>query len=301
MGPHRKSEVRRLIRSAVLVLTACAVTGCVAHGRVMPEVKGRLALKVTNEQPSPLLLPFGFYQIPDTSVYVSGHQGAAGVGVLFGIIGGAVASAAAKATGARKTKDFEAQLRLDIPKITERALAEELGRRVGVGRFATADASGDGSLEIMPYLVVTFIGNDQVRPWVVLRTKLKDLGGRTKWAQQYIAGVGEVRQLGGEEGWASNDGAPLRAAVDRNLRLAIDVVLRDASGALPRATARSVKVEGNWVWAKEPKEAVTQVLDETEEILVVYYKPSAFAGQSIFAEGVNILDKKAVTVTAEPK
>ncbi|MBI2161198.1 MAG: hypothetical protein HYU25_12640 [Candidatus Rokubacteria bacterium] len=213
----------------------------------------------------------------------------------------ASSSAAAKATGASKTKDFEAQLRLDIPKIAEQVLAEELERHTDGGRFATADASSDASLEIMPYLVVTFIGNDQVRPWVVLGTRLKDSGGRPKWGRQYFAGVGEVRQLGGEQGWASNDGAPLRAAVDRNLRLAIDVILREASGALSHTTGRSVKVEGNWAWRKEPMELAAQVLHESEEILVVDPKISFFIEGSMFVEGVNILDKKAVTLTAEPK
>ncbi|MBI2161197.1 MAG: hypothetical protein HYU25_12635 [Candidatus Rokubacteria bacterium] len=70
----------------LLVVTAIAATGCAVHSKAMPEVKGRLALKVTNEQPSALLLPFGFYQIPDAPVYVSGHQGAAGIGAAFGLI-----------------------------------------------------------------------------------------------------------------------------------------------------------------------------------------------------------------------
>ncbi len=299
MGPHRKSQVRRVIRSVVVVLTAIAATGCAhALSQPMPDLKGRLALKVLNEQPSKMSeMPIGVHQIPDSSVYVSGHQGAAGVGVLFGIIGVAVAHAAAQSTGEKKTQDAQAQLSLDIPKAAEQVLAEELARRADAGRFAPAGGSGAGSLEIVPYLVVNFIGNDQVRPWVVLKTILKDARGEEKWKTKYVAGVGEIRPLGGEGGWASDDGAPLRKAVDRNLRLAIDVLLRDASGALPRGTGRMVKVNAQWVWVKQPLERTAEVLEETEETLVVV--PDV-ADVFVFA-GVNILDKKSVTVTAEPK
>lgn len=122
MGPHRTSQVRRVIRSVVVVLTAIAITGCAhALSQPMPDLKGRLALKVLNEQPSKMSeMPIGVHQIPDTSVYVSGHQGAAGVGVLFGIIGVAAAHAAAQSTGEKKTQDVQAQLRLDTPRLRSR-------------------------------------------------------------------------------------------------------------------------------------------------------------------------------------
>ena len=108
-------------------------------------------------------MPIGVHQIDDTAVYVSGHQGAAGVGVLFGPIGVAAAHAAAQSTGEKKTQDAQAQLRLDMSKLTEQILADELTRRAAEGRFAPGGATGDGRLEIVPYLVVNFIGEEQVR------------------------------------------------------------------------------------------------------------------------------------------
>jgi len=56
--------------------------------------------------------------------------------------------------------------------------------------------------EIVPYLVVNFIGDEQVRPWVVLKTLLKDAKGEELWKTKYVAGVGEVRPLVGERGGA---------------------------------------------------------------------------------------------------
>ncbi len=291
--------MKRVIWIAIVVLTAATATGCAhALSQPMPDLKGRLAITVLNEQPLTMSeMPLGVHRIADTSVYVSGHQGAAGVGVLFGIIGVAVAHAAAQSTGEKKTQDVQAQLRLNMPKVTEQVLAEELARRPDAGRFAPAGSSGDGSLELVPYLVVNFIGDDQVRPWVVLKTILKDARGEEKWKTKYVAGVGEVRPLGGESGWASDNGEPLRNAVDRNLRLAIDVLLRDALGTLPRSTGRVAKVKAQWVWVKQPLERTSAVLEETEDTLVVV--PDV-ADAFVFA-GVNILDKKSVTVTTETK
>jgi hypothetical protein len=56
----------------------------------MPELDGRLAIKVSREQLSSRR--FGTHEIPGTSVYVSGHQGRSEIGLLAG-------HAAAQSTG----------------------------------------------------------------------------------------------------------------------------------------------------------------------------------------------------------
>ena len=299
MSPRRAFRVSLVIGSVVVVLAAIAATGCAhALSQPMPEVKGRLTLKVSQERLSRMgEVPVTVYQIPDTSVYVSGHEGWASVGALFGPIGVAVAIATAQNTGERRVQDVQTQLRLDIPKLTEYVLAEMLERRGDAGRFGPGGGPGDGLVEIIPYLVVNFIGSDQVRLWVVLKTVLKDARGEGKWKTKYAAGVGEIRPLGGEGGWASEDGAPLRKAVDRNLRLAMDAFLKDASGALPRGTGRMVNVKAQWVWWKEPSERAAEILSETEETIVVIPQVT----DDVPFAGVSILDKKSVTVTAEPR
>lgn len=290
--------IRRLMARVVVLLVAVTATGCShALSRPIPEVKGPLAIRVSQERLGFGQMPVTAYQIPDTSVYVSGHEGAASVGALFGPIGVALAIATARSTGARKTEDHQAQLRLDVPKLTDEVLMEELRRRGEAGRFGAAGRPGGDGLEIIPSLVVNFVGNDHVRPWVVLRTALKDPGGKEKWKTNYAAGVGEIRPLGGESGWASDDGAPWRRAVDRNLRLAIDVLLRDASGTLPRGSGRMVNVKAQWVWVKEPSEETAEVLHETEEVLVVIPQVT----DNHFFAGISILDRKSVVVTTKVK
>ena len=291
--------IGRELRAMVIVLVGIAATGCAhALSQPMPELKGPLALKVLNEQPSKMNdMPLGVYQIPDTSVYASGHQGASNVGMLFGIIGVAAAHAAAQSTGEKKTQDATTHLKVDLRSITEQMLADELARRADSGRFAPVGSAGNGTIEIIPYLVVNFIGNDRARFWVALKTSLKDAGGEEKWKTKYHAGVGDARPLTGEGGWASDDGRPVRDVVDKNLRLAIDALLRDASGMLPRGTGRTVAIKTRWVWMKPFLERNAAVLEETEDTLVVV--PDVMDGL-VFA-GVNILDKKSITVTPADK
>lgn len=78
-------------------------------------------------------MPIGVHRIPETSVYVSGHQGAAGIGALFGPIGLAAAHAAAQSTGEKKPGD-PAALRIDIAAEADRVLKVELDRRLDVVR-----------------------------------------------------------------------------------------------------------------------------------------------------------------------
>lgn len=296
MNPQQKLPVRRLIIDILVGLTGIAAFGCShALSRAMPEVKGPLAVRVS---PEPALrfgeMPVFVYQVPDTSVYVAGHEGMAQIGALFGPIGVVTAIATARATGESKVRDHEAQLRLDLRTITEQILVEELSRRGQSDRFGPASGGGN-VLEIRPYLVVNFVGNEHVRLWVVLKTAFKDAQGDERWKTKYAAGVGETRTLGGASGWASDDGAPLRKAVDRNLRLAMDALLTDASGALARGSGRLITVNAQWVWAKGRSQRVVEVLKETADTLVVIPQVT----DDMFFAGVSILDKKSIAVAPE--
>lgn len=284
-------------RAVILFALVVAVlsTGC-SHAltQPMPEWKGALGLKVSPETASGWTdMPIGVHRIPETSVYVSGHQGAAGIGMLFGPIGLAAAHAAAQSTGEKKAGD-PSVLRIDIAAEADRVLKDELDRRRDVVRFAAAGSQADATLEVVPFIVLTFVGEELVRPWVVLKALLKDASGGEKWKTRYITSFGDPRPLAGDNGWTIDGGQPLRSAIDRSLRTGIDVMLRDAAGELPRGKGRVVKLRGNWVWVKQPMEVSGEILEETPERLIV--KPDV-ADAIVFA-GISIVDPGALTVTA---
>lgn len=278
----------------IAVVVALVSTGC-SHAltQPMPELKGALGLKISPETASGWTdMPIGVHRIPETSVYVSGHQGAAGIGVLFGPIGLAAAHAAAQSTGEKKAGD-PAVLRIDIAAEADRVLKEELERRRDVARFAAAGSQADATLEIVPFVVLTFVGEERVRPWVVLKALLKDAGGE-KWKTRYITSFGDPRPLAGDNGWTIDGGQPLKSAIDRSLRTGVDVLLRDAAGELPRGKGRVVKLRGNWVWVKQPMEVSGEILEQTPERLIV--KPDV-ADAIVFA-GISIVEPGALTITA---
>ena len=299
-GPRSSATQRRwrlghrpvMWRVSVL-LSAVALAGCAASTTPMPDVDGRLAIRVSREQLSSRR--FGTHQIPGTSIYVSGHQGGSEIGMQFGPIGLLAGHAAAQSTGETKIKEAEPHLGLDIPGLAERMLADELARRPDTSRFVMAGGMATaGTLEIKPYVVINFVGHDQARLWVVLQTALKDAS--QKWKLQYIAGVGEPRRIAGQHGWAAEDGALLRQAVDRNLRLATDLLLRDTSRALPRDSRRLATVHAHWLWMKEPRTRLAIVLDETEQLLAVLPCVYEKDADGFVHTGMTILDAKAVTV-----
>lgn len=282
----------------VALVLAVTASGC-SHAFIqpMPELKGQLGLKVSQEKASGWTdMPIGVHRVPETSVYVSGHQGAAGIGILFGPIGLAAAHAAAQSTGEKKTGD-PAALRIDIAAEADRVLREELERRRDAGRFAPSGSPAEATLEVVPFIVLTFVGEERVRPWVVLKALLKDASGSEKWKTRYITSLADPRPLGGDNGWTLDGGEPLRKAVYGSLRAGVDVMLRDAAGQLPRGKGRVVKLRGNWVWVKQSMEVTGEILEETPEMLVV--KPEV-ADAIVFA-GISIVDPRTLTVTATDK
>src|SRR6266566_1724770 len=79
---------------------------------------------------------------------------------------------------------------------------------------------------------MTFIGQSRARLWVGLHASLISPDGKPMWKSRYHTGVGDERSLAGEDSWTSDDGTLVRDTIRRNLRLALDALLRDISGDL---------------------------------------------------------------------
>lgn len=291
MGRRPEGQVNRWTVSAAIILTFAVAAGCSrAMLEPMPDVKGRMAIKISKELPDGSDLGVGVHRIPDTSVYVSGYFGdAMQTGQFFGVVGMVAAEASAKGTAEKKTSHVGA-LRLDMFGAAQRVLTDELARG-DRNRFASAGPA-EATLEIVPYLVVATTGSDRMRPWVFLKTSLKDSAGTVKWKTRYMVSLGEPRPLEGPGGWAVGDGVWLRSMVDHALRTATWLLMRDASGTLPRHTGRDVKVKAQWPWSKEPMEYAAEVLDETRESIIFVAK--LIDGP---ASGVTVFEKRSVQVT----
>ncbi|MGH7311758.1 MAG: hypothetical protein ACREJV_01200 [Candidatus Rokuibacteriota bacterium] len=290
--PQRKLD--HWFVTAVLVLMVVGASGCAAMHQPMPDIKGRLAISVSSELPNGHEIAAGVHRLPDTAVYVSGYfADAMQTGQFFGALGMIAAEASARSRAEKKTAHVTA-LRLDMAAAARRILSDQLARG-DVNRFASSGPA-DATVEVVPYLVVASTGNDQMRPWVFVKTSLKDNGGAEKWKMRYIVSLGEPRSLEGPNGWVAGDGSSLRSAVNQALRTAIDLLMRDASGQLQRHTGRDVKVKAQWAWSKEMVEYAAEVLDETAERMTIATK--TMRGIS---DGVIVIDKTSIRLAADAK
>jgi hypothetical protein len=106
------------------------------------------------------------------------------------------------------------------------------------------------------------------------------------------------RSLTGEGGWASDDGTIARDAIRRNLRLAVDALLDDASGTRSGHVGRAARVTAQWVWFPQMYMREVEVLDESDVVVVVGM--SGIAGDSLIG-GVNVLDKRSIGLMPSAK
>ena len=290
-----------MAHKATLVFAAVLLaTGCASHATraPMPDIKGPLAVRVSSESLDSWDTPFGVYRFPDTAVYVSGHQSErreSTLAGLFGVGGGFMASAMAASDSEAKTKDARTHLAVDLRALTEQMLAEALARQSQPDRFVAANQSAVNSLELVPFAVVTFIGESRSRLWVGLKATLVDRGGKQLWKARYHSGADMDRSLTGEGGWASDDGTIARDAIRRNLGLALDALLADASAS---RSGRAARVIAQWVWFPQMYTREVEILDESEDIVVVVM--SGISGDSMIG-GVNVLGKRSINLMPSAK
>ncbi|HZR35475.1 MAG TPA: hypothetical protein VFA75_08880 [Nevskia sp.] len=178
-----------------LLALMLVISGCMTHDRVKapPVAQAPMQVFVAKAPPSGLDgLPIGAYQIDDASFVVSGHQSGASLGavLLFGAPGLAAANAAEGARSRRELGDSPARLTSDLTVPAFALLADDIGRR-GLGerfRLTVSPSWGDDAqvLTVIPYVLLAYEENDQVRPYIFLKASLA-AGDERRWSTRYIS------------------------------------------------------------------------------------------------------------------
>ena len=197
-------------------------------------------------------VPMGVHRIPDSNVIISGHQ-KGGIGILFGVVGMLAVSSANAAAGTGKVRDVQDDLRFDVTaqarELTTALLATEKYRQ----RFTLSPQSGGGTLNVTPYIVITFEGEGQVRPYVVLKTKpATGVAGESPKTIKYFCCEGKSLPLTGEGGLAENSGAGLKQLLTSELETAINVMLTDRSQPYPRDDTAKIAINGYLPFVGKP-------------------------------------------------
>lgn len=293
-----------LSRIAAVALLVFGVAGCggLELRQPLPEVKRPLAITVSEEPPSAMTeLPTGVYKVADSTLYISGHQRDQSfpgpLPMTGGLLGVVIQGAMDQEAARKRVQEAEAKLHTQLIDGTRRLLEEKLKRSYGPNPVVAGKAGAGATLEISPYVVLTFVTDNYLRPFVILRTRLLDASGHQIWWTRYIVSVNEDRPITGEDGWATDDGKLLRAAVRRGIETGLEVLLMDASGALLRGKGQTMRVSARYAFIRREQALPGEVLEMTPERIV--FIPD-ISDASVFA-GVNIFDRQSVRLSDVPK
>ena len=237
-------------------------------------------------------LPMGVHRIPDSNVIISGHQKGGGIGMLFGVVGVAIQSSANASGGTARVRSVEDDLRFDAT-----AKATELtGAILADGKFGqrfTLQAA-DSTLNVVPYIVITFQNETEVRPYIVLKTKLYTPADQSPKAQKYFCCEGKALPLTGPNGLAENGGAGLKAVLTAELETAIRVMLQDRSQPYARDKQSRITVKGYLPFVGKPFKMKGYDLGKYKDYTLLDFT----SGMLVFG-GVNIAEPGSLEV--QPK
>jgi hypothetical protein len=237
-------------------------------------------------------LPMGVHRIPDSNVIISGHQKGGGIGMLFGIVGMAIQSSANASGGTAKVRTMEDDLRFNATaKATELTnailAADEKHRQI----FSLSATTSGSTLAVSPYIVITFQGETEVRPYIVLKTKLYTAADQSPKAEKYFCCEGKALPLSGPGGLAENGGAGLKALLTAELETAIRVMLQDRAQPYPRDKESRITVKGYLPFVGKPFKMKGYDLGKYNDYSLIDFP----AGLLVFG-GVNIAEPGSLEV-----
>lgn len=291
MGRIECSNVLRMARvvlgaAAVVSLTACA---SFEFTKAAPAQTQPVTLKSSGGELSGWSdLPVGVYRVPESHVIITGHQKAQAAGLLFGVLGVAVVHAVNASVGAAAVQDVESKLRIKLDAPLNEAIAQ-VTASPEYSRFLTrADLKGNSQMLLTPALVLSFVNDTEIQPYVILRASMQASGGKPAWATRYIASTGRARPMAGRGGWLDGDGSALRDAVDTNMRLAMRAMAADLAKPAPRDDSAMTMVQAHFPFMKPRFQTVGYRLTEDDKYLTFVPKLGdvmVFAGVSVFEKG----------------
>ena len=191
--------------------------------------------------------------VPDSSTFIAVRPNISrGAEVVGGIVGLAMVSAGyseAMDWARDAIKGNERHLTINMVALTSSTLETRIRERAAGNdlRFvASAPSKGARSLSILPYVVLAYVSESALRPFVFLDAVLNDENGAEIRRERFVASASENRALTGDSGWTSGSGKPLAAAVAQALEHVLDLAVRDFTGKLNRASAKCASFKAQW-------------------------------------------------------
>jgi hypothetical protein len=278
----------------VTVAAALALNGCVNQGvpKSYPGQGQPIVVKVSSEGLSSFSeMPMGTYRIPNSQVLISGRQQGNALAIGLGV-SGAISRAADSSAGKAAVQSLEDSLRLSLSSEAQHDLVGLAQTEPFSNKFTLLPNPNAPVLSITGDIVLQFVNDTDVRPYVVLKSQLQGAQSAIPVStMRYVASVGLPRPLTGKGGWTADDGAPLKSVISKALERALTVMLTDVSSPFPRDEDRQIAVKGNYVFLTARLQVVGYFLTEdTDWIAFSPRMPS-----TSLLSGVSIMDKSVTT------
>jgi hypothetical protein len=293
----RRVHVASSISAAIAVL---AIGGCVSQGAPKTRIgQGQtIVIDYTRDDISSWSdMPMGTYRVPNSQVLVSGHQKGNAIAIAIGLPG-AMDAATETSGGKAAVQGSEETLRISLTPKAQDDLARMLQTTAFSEKFTLVPNSNAPVLHVSSNIVLQFLENGNVIPFVILKSKLIDThGAASTWTMRYAASTGSPRPLDGERGWMSEGGASLKMNVSSSLERALLVMLIDVSSPLPRDDNRKSAADGYFPFMSKRLRVVGYSI--TEDADWIAFSPKII-GTSLLA-GVNIMDKTVTKIRVATK
>jgi hypothetical protein len=297
----------RAYLSLAAILGGLALSGCVTHQMSMqaPQQSKPVPIVFTGEDLSAWSdMPIGVYHVPNSQVFISGHQNLGSAPVFFGVLGVAIANAAEKSAGKSSVNSSSQILHLTLTAEAQEELTRLLASDNYSTHFTTKVTLGEPELSVSGSIILTFVDDNSMVPFVVLKATLRQRDRSkevkevtTLWSTRYICGIGAPKPLNGEGSWSSDSGVALQATVSAELKRALDYMLADIVTPVSRDDTHRILVSGYYPFIKGKYEIVGYSLGENGNSVI--FSPQ-IADASVVA-GVAILDKSQIAVRPATK
>jgi hypothetical protein len=277
-----------------------AISACVSQGAPKTDIGQRQAIviKYTRDDISGWFdMPMGTYRIPNSQVLVSGRQ--KGNAIAIGMHApGAMDAAADTSGGKAAVQASEEALRISLTPQAQNDLVTMIETESFSGKFTLAPNPGAPVLIISSDVVLQFLDNGKVIPFVVLKAKLINSHGPvSNWTMRYATSIGDPRPFSGEHSWTSDAGASYKATVFAALDRALHVMLTDVSSPYTRDDSHKSAADGYYPFMTRRIQVVGYSLAENEQWIA--FSPKII-GTSLLA-GVNIMDKSVTKLRPATK
>jgi hypothetical protein len=213
-------------------------------------------------------------------------------GLLFGVVGMGIAHAANSNSSAAGVSSTEQILRIKLTDQMRSEIESAVSQQPLLAKYSEQMAAAQ--LEVSPALLLSYVSDTTVRPYVILKAVLGSTGKPGIWETRYFAATGEAKPLKGIGSWTADDGKALKSIVATNLRQAVSVMLHDVAEPYVRDDKQLTVVEADFPYLKGRVQMLGYKLTEDENYIAFVPK----IGDAMTLSGVNVLDK--TTIVSRP-